>query len=227
MLLLLSGILRIFPIFGTIKNESFPPVLSSKDEFNYLIKHKNGDKNARDKLIIHNLRLVAHIAKKYENNKIERDDLLSIGMIGLTKAVDTFKVESNNKLGTYAARCIDNEILMVLRKGKNKKNIIWSHLYNGSDAYGNEMRLIDSVKDDSVDIEDKIVLDSRIHLLKNSLHILNKRELTILKYRYGLLNTIPLTQKEIASLLKISRSYVSRIEKRALSKLYYHMKSED
>lgn len=210
----------IFPFFGALKSESYPDKLSLEDENKYLELMKNGDKNARGKLIEHNLRLVAHIVKKLDYSNDERDDLLSIGIIGLIKAVDTFNFDCNNKLGTYASKCIENEILMYFRSNKNQYKTSYLNSPIGFDKEGNEICLIDIVKDENADIEQKFILSKSKENLFNSLNVLSKRELSIIEMRYGINNAQIKTQKEIAKLYKISRSYVSRIEKRALMKLY-------
>jgi RNA polymerase sporulation-specific sigma factor len=212
--------LFIFPFFGTIKSESYPPALSSEDEKKYIDMMEAGDKNARNKLIEHNLRLVAHIAKKYENTFEDKDDILSIGMIGLIKAVDSFNFNATNKLGTYAAKCIENEILMHLRSNKNKRNYTWLSTPIGLDKDGNEIELMDIVKDESIPVDEQMEIDETHKKLYESIKLLNPRELDIISRRYGLFNKKIETQKDIAKQMKISRSYVSRIEKRALMKLY-------
>lgn len=212
--------LFIFPLFGTIKSESYPPPLSSEEEKNYIDLMEKGDKNARNKLIEHNLRLVAHIAKKYENTFEDKDDILSIGIFGLIKAVDSFNYKAKNKLATYAAKCIENEILMHFRSNKNKRNFTWLSTPIGLDKDGNEIELMDVVKDESIPVEEQMIIDETHKKLYNALKILNPRELDIISKRYGLLGKNVETQKDIAKSMKISRSYVSRIEKRALMKLY-------
>lgn len=214
----------LLPIIGAIKSESYPRKLTLEEEKAYLVKYKeNNDQNARNKLIEHNLRLVAHIAKKYENTCEDKDDILSIGIIGLMKAVDSYQISAANKLATYAARCIENEILMTLRANKNKRNIVrlQSPIYEDKD--GNEMELLDFIEDKDIDLiksyENKKLNENLINALKT----LNDREYDIISRRYGL-NGISQTQKEIADEMKISRSYVSRIEKRALLKLYFILK---
>ena len=213
----------LLPFFGAIKSESYPPKLSADEEMHYLLLMKDGDMNARGKLIEHNLRLVAHIAKKYDNINEDKDDILSIGIVGLIKGIDTFKIEHNSKLATYIARCIENEILMSIRSNKNKVN--YTYLYNsiGEDKDGNEIELIDVIKDDSPSVIEELCHESKISKLNKALSILSDREIDILNRRYGLNNTKVQTQKEIAQDLKISRSYVSRIEKRALIKLYLEL----
>ncbi len=218
--------LFIFPIFGSIRNRSYPDVLSKEDELEYLSKLATGCQLSRNKLIEHNLRLVAHIAKKYENTFEDKDDLISIGTFGLIKAVDTFKVDANNKLSTYAARCIENEILMKIRSNKKHRNTTYLQSSIGSSEDG-DLSLLDVICDNSMGIEDKIVLEESLKKLTNSIGILNTREYEIISRRYGLDNKEAETQREIAKDLKISRSYVSRIEKRALTKLYFQIKEEE
>lgn len=214
----------LLPLFGAIKSESYPQKLTDEEEKMYL-EHfiYNKDETARAKLIEHNLRLVAHIAKKYENTQEDKDDILSIGIIGLMKAVDTFQITSNNKLATYAARCIENEILMHLRSTKNKRKLIYLQSPVAMDKDGNEVELLDLVEDKNVDImasyEKKVMQQNLTEALKS----LNSREYEIIARRYGI-NRNSQTQKEIAKDLSISRSYVSRIEKRALLKLYFLLK---
>jgi len=216
----------LLPILGAIKSESYPRKLSNDEEREYLeLFHNNKDQNARNKLIEHNLSLVAHIAKKYENTMEDKDDILSIGIIGLMKAVDTYQISANNKLATYAARCIENEILMTLRANKNKKNLVYLQSTISTDKDGNELELLDFIEDKDVDLY-KSYENKKIHEnLHNALKTLSSREYDIISRRYGL-NREAQTQKEIASEMKISRSYVSRIEKRALLKLYFLMKDQ-
>ncbi len=218
--------LFIFPFFGTIKSESYPPALSTEEEKKYIDMMEVGDKNARNKLIEHNLRLVAHIAKKYENTFEDKDDILSIGIIGLIKAVDSFNYNAKNKLATYAAKCIENEILMHFRSNKNKRNYTWLSTPIGLDKDGNEIELMDIVKDESMPVDEQMEVDESHKKLYQSLKLLNERELDIISRRYGLFGKKVETQKDIAKQMKISRSYVSRIEKRALMKLYLTMGDE-
>ncbi|XMB85139.1 RNA polymerase sporulation sigma factor SigK [Mycoplasmatota bacterium WC44] len=213
----------LFPLLGMIKSASYPEKLTADQELNYLDKMAVGSKDAREKLIEHNLRLVAHIVKKFENTMESKEDLLSIGSIGLIKAVDTYRHPSPTKLATYAARCIENEILMQLRSNKKKRNVSLLNSPIGYDKEGNEILLIDIVADDAEPIEERFILDENIAKLKRALSILSDRELEILVRRYGLENNRPETQKNIAKDLGISRSYVSRIEKRALMKLYLQL----
>ena len=176
-----------------------------------------GNKTARNKLIEHNLRLVAHIVKKFDSK--DTDDLISIGTIGLIKGIDSYKNNKKTKITTYAARCIQNEILMYYRSNKNKGNTISLNDTIGYDKEGNEINLIEMIKDKDIDLFDKIDIKNNIMLLNKYLKVLNLREKEIIIKRYGLYNTLEMTQKEIAKELKISRSYVSRIEKRALTKM--------
>lgn len=197
----------------------FPSPLSEKEEEEAILKAKEGDRDARNKLIEHNLRLVAHIVKKYENYKMETDDLISIGTIGLIKGIDSYSMNKGVKLNTYAARCAENEILMFIRSNKKNINNISLNDSLGFDKDGNEITFGEVLKDDTKDFSENIFLKDNIELLKIYINILSKREKDIIIMRYGLLNTEELTQKEIAKKLRISRSYVSRIEKRALIKI--------
>lgn len=213
--------LFVLPFFGAIKSQSYPPKLTEDEEKHYLSLMQNGDRSARTKLIEHNLRLVAHIAKKYDNTFEEKDDILSIGIIGLIKAVDTYNFDAYNKLATYAARCIENEILMHLRSNKNKHNYVYLESPIGYDKEGNEIELIDFIDDKTPNALDRLIKENEISDLNLALKTLTSRELEIISLRYGLKDNDPKTQKYIAKALNISRSYVSRIEKRALMKLYY------
>lgn len=216
----------LLPILGAIKSESYPRKLTSEEEKEYLLLLANNkDQNARNKLIEHNLRLVAHIAKKYENTMEDKDDILSIGIIGLMKAVDTYQISANNKLATYAARCIENEILMTLRANKNKKNVIHLQSTISTDKDGNELELLDLLEDKDVDLYKSYENRKIQENLNQALKTLSTREYDIIARRYGL-NREAQTQKDIAKELKISRSYVSRIEKRALLKLYFLLKDQ-
>ena len=165
------------------------------------------------------MRLVAHIVKKFDSKETDTDDLISIGTIGLIKGIDTFKNSKNTKITTYAARCIQNEILMYFRSQKKQGITISLNDAIGHDKEGNEINLINVIKDKSIDLFDAIDLKNNVELLQKYLKLLNKREKEIIIKRYGLNNTKDMTQKEIADELHISRSYVSRIEKRALTKM--------
>ena len=205
---------------GSYSVNVFPEPLSADEEQIYLEKLKNGDKEARAKLIEHNLRLVAHIVKKYDVKEKDVDDLISIGTIGLIKGIDSFKNEKNTRLTTYCAKCIQNEILMYFRNNKKHINDVSLNDSIGYDKDGNEINLIDVIKSNDEDIVLKLHNKDSIETLINYLSILNEREKEIIIKRYGLFNNDELTQKEISEKLNISRSYVSRIEKRALLKIY-------
>ena len=204
--------------------DKLPPPLSKEKELEYLIKAKQGDIEARNILIEHNLRLVVFLAKKYENTGFDIEDLVSIGSIGLIKGINTYKIDKNIKLATYASRCIANEILMFLRKNKRKKIEISLEDTLNYDAEGNELRLEDilGTEEDVVpkSLEDK--LDKE--LLRKEINILDEREKEIMTLRYGLNNTLEYTQKEVAEMLGISQSYISRIEKKVVRKLQNIMK---
>ena len=200
--------------------KSFPKPLSTKEETDYLQRCKEGDKDARDKLIEHNLRLVAHIVKKYNMIDKETDDLISIGTIGLIKAIDTFDDEKGIRLATYASRCIDNELLMMLRSGKRLAKEVYLYDPIGSDREGNVINLVDIIEEAEIDIVENLVLEDDIKKLYHMISkVLTDREREIICLRYGLSNHKEVTQREIAGKLGISRSYVSRIEKKALKKL--------
>lgn len=196
----------------------FDSPLSKEDEQIYIERHLKGDKDARNKLIEHNLRLVAHIVKKYES-KGNTDDLISIGTIGLIKGIDSYRPQKKVKLTTYAAKCAENEILMYFRSNKKYNNNISLNDVIGHDKDGGDITLIDVLKEETESPIKTIEYNDNIAHLSKYLTVLNKRELEIIKMRYGLLNTNEKTQKEIAKKLGISRSYVSRIEKRALIKM--------
>ncbi len=208
------------PLFlGYIKTNIFLSPLSKEDETLYIKQWINGDHNARDKLIEHNLRLVAHIAKKYENSNVLSEDLISIGTIGLIKAVDSYSNHHQTKLATYAARCIENEILMYLRYNKKTRLDVSINEAISKDKDDGEIALIDVIPMVQPEIIDTIHLNDQIKQLLTYLNILTEREREIIELRYGLNLKKALTQKEIAKEYKISRSYVSRIEKRGLTKL--------
>lgn len=200
--------------------KSFPPSLSAEEEQYYLQKYLEGDLEAKHILIERNLRLVAHVIKKYQHLEENPEDLISIGTIGLIKAIITFNPEKNNKLGTYAARCIENEILMLLRTKKKHSKEVSLYEPIGTDRDGNEIQLFDIIETDEADAQTKITLKDDIRLLYEKLESeLSPRERLVLKMRYGLYNQEEYTQREIADQLGISRSYVSRIEKSAIEKL--------
>ncbi len=204
--------------------DKLPPPLSKEEELNYVIRAREGDENAKNILIEHNLRLVVFLAKKYENTGYELDDLVSIGSIGLIKGINTYKSDKNIKLATYASRCIANEILMFLRKNKKRKTEISFEDALNYDNEGNELHLEDilGTEDDLVSKEyedkvDKLALQKEINKLK-------PRDKQIMVMRYGLNNTKEYTQKEVAELLGISQSYISRIEKKVIKNLKIVMK---
>ncbi len=204
---------------ASYSNNVFPEPLTSEEEAFCIEKARFGDKEARNKLIEHNLRLVAHIVKKFEHSGADQDDLISIGTIGLIKGVDSFSKSKGTKITTYCARCIENEILMYFRANtKNSKNISINESI-GYDKEGNEITILDVLKMPSIDFIDEIETKDNIKLLSNYIHILTPREKEIIEKRYGLNNYEEETQKEIAKKMGISRSYVSRIEKRALTKI--------
>ncbi|MGM9878923.1 MAG: RNA polymerase sporulation sigma factor SigK [Bacilli bacterium] len=200
-------------------NNVFKEPLSKEEEEKYIDLLLKGDKDARDKLIEHNLRLVAHITKKYENTNIDNDDLISIGTIGLIKGIDSYSKKHGTKITTYCAKCIENEVLMFFRSNKKNNNTISLDDPIGYDKEGNDITILDILKTPKPDyIEDMYVKDN-IKLLGKYLNRLSQREKEIIVRRYGLLNHDEQTQKEIAKDLNISRSYVSRIEKRAVTKI--------
>ena len=210
---------ELFFFTGSYSNNLFPDPLSNQEEEECILKMKNGDREARNKLIEHNLRLVAHIVKKFEHDVNIQDDLISIGTIGLIKGIDTYSNNKNVKLTTYCARCIQNEILMYYRSNnKYNKNISINDSI-GYDKDGNEITIVDILKSDKPDFALDLYQKENVKLLSEYVKVLNKREKEIITYRYGLNNNDELTQKEIAKKLHISRSYVSRIEKRALTKM--------
>ncbi|AYD40135.1 RNA polymerase sporulation sigma factor SigK [Clostridium fermenticellae] len=202
-------------------NTSFPQPLSDKEEQYYLKKLKDGDILAKSILVERNLRLVAHIVKKYSYPTKDLDDLISIGTVGLIKAIDSFDASKGTRLATYAAKCIENEILMLIRNNKKTKNEVYLQDPIGVDKEGNEISLMDILSSDENSIIE--IVESKIQVKKLYSKIntcLSEREKNVVQMRYGLLEGKPRTQREIAKILGISRSYVSRIEKRALKKLY-------
>lgn len=220
MLNLLICLIKGMTLFsGSYSINVFPDPLSKEDEEDCIMKMFSGDKEARNKLIEHNLRLVAHIVKKFDTRNVDTDDLISIGTIGLIKGIDTYKLSKNTRITTYAARCIQNEILMYFRATKKTNNDVSLNDSIGYDKEGNEINLIDVIKDKEKDISELLHEQELLDKLTIYLGILTPREKMILTKRYGLNNTKELTQKEIAKDMKISRSYVSRIEKRALTKV--------
>lgn len=200
--------------------KSFPKPLSTTEEKSYLLQYKDGSQEARSVLIERNLRLVAHIVKKYSAPDKEIDDLISIGTIGLIKAIDTFDSDKGIRLATYASRCIDNELLMMLRSGKKQSKEVYLYEPIGADKEGNEINLLDIIESVDEDIVDTLETRENIVKLKKFVQkLLTDREKEIIILRYGLEGGEEVTQREIAVRLGISRSYVSRIEKKALKKL--------
>ncbi len=216
---LFSLLKNLFCFTGSYSNEVFPDPLSSEEEEECIKKKEEGDLDARNKLIEHNLRLVAHIVKKFDQRPGDVDDLISIGTIGLIKGVDSFSSSKGVKITTYCARCIENEILMYFRSNNKYSRDVSINEAVGFDKDGNEIAIQDVLKSPKVDFVEDINIKDNIILLKKYLEILQPREKEILVRRYGLFNQEEETQKEIAKKLGISRSYVSRIEKRALTKI--------
>lgn len=222
LLLILSTIFRPFIILCgyMMQSNSFPKPLSRDEEAKYLKLYSEGDKEAKDVLIERNLRLVAHIVKKYHNTGKDIDDLISIGTIGLIKAISTYNPNKGTRLATYAARCIDNEILMSIRSDRKVKMEYSLHDPIGSDKEGNEINLLDILGTDVDEVLNEVDLriqTTKLYRLLNK--VLEEREKTIIELRYGLVDGDHKTQREIANMLGISRSYVSRIESRAIDKL--------
>ena len=206
--------------------KTFAKPLNARDERECLERLKEGDQEARNKLIEHNMRLVAHVVKKYGMQEREAEDLISVGTIGLIKAVNTYDMDKGSRLATYAAKCIDNEILMMFRS--EKKHLKVGSLFEpiGTDKEGNEIRLVDIIENDGREIADVVALGQEIRRLYQVFDTaLKEKEKFVLKMRYGLFGCREHTQREIAAQMGISRSYVSRIEKAALEKLCAVMES--
>lgn len=211
---------QLLPLGGFLRSQAFARPLDHKSETAYFYRMKEGDQEARRLLIEHNLRLVAHLAKKYDISKESSDDLISIGTIGLMKAVDSFQVEKGLRFSTYAGRCIENEIRMHLRSSKNHyQNVSLDESICDSD--GQSIALIDAIASPETEsVSEKLLRQERLKALNQHLHVLDKREREVIKRRYGLQGCQEETQREIARSMKISRSYVSRIEKKAYEKLF-------
>lgn len=219
---------KLFFFTGTIGGKnSFPKPLTKEEEERCLALAKQGDKQAKDTLVRHNMRLVAHIVKKY-SGAAETDDLISVGSIGLIKAINTYEAGHGTALATYTARCIENEILMLIRANKKHKGNLSLSDPVGTDKDGNELTLMDLLfeKEDGVfdEVEGAV---RREKLVGEMRRILSDREFTVLSLRYALKGGVPLPQREVAKVLRISRSYISRIEKRALDKLKRKLRRED
>ena len=210
---------RVNNIFYVGSSDILPEPLSKEEETNYVLLSMNGDEFARNKLIEHNLRLVVFLAKKYENTMVDLEDLVSIGTIGLIKGVNTYKLDKNIKLATYASRCIDNEILMYLRKTKRRRSEVSFEDSLSFDAEGNELHLEDVLGTEPDIVTKGLEDETNNRLLKEEINKLNDRDKEIIEYRYGLNGKDELTQKEVADLLGISQSYISRIEKKVIKKL--------
>jgi RNA polymerase sporulation-specific sigma factor len=205
-------------LFGYLNNQVFPHPLEAEEEKNYLIELQQGSFEARNKLIEHNLRLVAHVVRKYESSGEDMEDLISIGTIGLIKAIKTYKPDRGVKLATYSARCIENEVLMHLRNIRKLRQEVSIYDPIGYDKEGNEISLMDILTADSEILE---TIEARMQgeKVKDKMDTLSGREREVIEMRYGLFNGLKETQRDISRKLGISRSYVSRIEKRAVNKL--------
>ena len=211
--------LLFFALHLSPSGNSFPPALSAKEEQDCLQRMKEGDESAKNELIEHNLRLVAHIIKKYYSNSSQQEDLISIGTIGLIKAVNSFDADKGTRLATYAARCIENEILMHFRAQKKTAQDVSMNEPIETDSEGNPLTLMDIISTEDEIVEDIYKLSMIKKLNAEIRKITDEREKTIIILRYGLNGNRPLTQLEVSKKLGISRSYVSRIEKRVLSRM--------
>jgi RNA polymerase sporulation-specific sigma factor len=226
MFFVLIQFLQGFFLFGHLASgNSFPKPISADEEKEYLQKYSEGNEDARNILIEHNLRLVAYVAKKYSNHAKESEDIISVGTIGLIKAIATYSPDKGTRLATYAIRCIDNEILMYLRNLKKNSGTIYLQDIVGADPEGNEVRIEDKLADDKDDIDEQVSSKMQKKKLQEIMcKVLHGREKIVILLRYGLGPTMEeMTQREIAVALDISRSYVSRLEKKALSKLRKEM----
>ena len=226
---LLFKLLDIKFLLGFISNGVLPSKLSEEEEEKYIeqLFNENSHQEARNMLITHNLRLVAHIASKYESKDENLDDLISIGTIGLVKAVDTYSKDKQVKLATYASKCIENEILMVLRSNKKHSKNISLYEPIGVDKDGLEVQLVEVLPSNDELLVEQVTQNEKLSALLNYLNVLDERELKIISLRFGLNNGNEYTQKEISKMYNISRSYVSRIEKRALTKLLSEFKKNN
>ena len=223
MLKLIRKLKELFSKFSELfyigSTDKLPPPLSKDEEEYYIVMAEDGDEFARDKLIEHNLRLVVFLAKKYENTGVDLEDLVSIGTIGLMKGVKTFSSDKNIKLATYASRCIDNEILMFLRKNKKTKGEVSFEESLSFDADGNELHLEDVLGTDADIVTRGLEDDLNRKLMMEEIDRLSERDREIIIMRYGLFNREEKTQKEVADILGISQSYISRIEKKVIKRL--------
>lgn len=216
---IIKEILNDNNIFFIGSADKLPEPLSKEEEVFYVEKSMNGDIEARQKLIEHNLRLVVYLAKRYENTKVDLEDLVSIGTIGLIKGVNTYKLDKNIKLATYASRCIDNEILMYLRKNKKRKTEVSFEDSLSYDSEGNELHLEDIMGTDADIVTKGIEEENDKKILEEEINKLNKRDKQIMILRYGLFDQNEMTQKDVAKMLGISQSYISRIEKKVIKRL--------
>jgi len=200
--------------------KTFPQPLSAREEREYLERYRSGDQAAREELIYRNMRLVAHVIKKYQNSEYEMEDLLSVGTIGLIKAVNTFNMEKGSRLATYAAKCVENEVLMMFRAGKKFSKEVSIYDPIGTDKDGETVSLLDVLEVDGRDAVDQIILKQDIKQLYETFESsLKDTEKMVIRMRYGLFGEKEHTQREVAEAMGISRSYVSRIEKKAVEKL--------
>ena len=222
------GLFLLLPVFLGFSSSgsigAFLKPLSKEEEEKFIIQYQDGTeeekKQAKDALVLHNLRLVAHIAKKYHNSQREPEELLSVGIVGLIKAIISYNTEKSIRLATYASKCIENEILMALRLGKKSQNDISLHEPIGTDRDGNEIVMLDIINSNTPDFADVLDISLKSEKMIHSIQeVLTKREQTVIVLRYGLGTYDTYTQQEIAKVLGISRSYVSRIEKKALKKM--------
>ena len=219
LLRIIYKVLRNNNIFFIGSTDKLPEPLSKEDEIKYVELSMLGDRNAKEILIEHNLRLVVYLAKRYENTKVDLEDLVSIGTIGLIKGVNTYKLDKNIKLATYASRCIDNEILMYLRKNKKRRTEVSFEDSLSYDAEGNELHLEDILGTDNDIVTRGIEKETEKKLLEIEINKLNKRDKEIMILRYGLFNHEEMTQKDVATKLGISQSYISRIEKKVIKRI--------
>ena len=224
---MIKRLIKKILLFLNLDNELFfvgsadklPGPLSKEEEYELVKRNMEGDVSAKNKLIEHNLRLVVFLSKKYENTGLDLEDLVSIGSIGLIKGINTYKLDKNIKLATYASRCIDNEILMYLRKNKRRKTEVSFEDNLSYDSEGNELHLEDILGTEYDIVTKGLETETNINILSKELDKLNKRDRQIIVLRYGLENNEEMTQKDVATFLGISQSYISRIEKKVLKRL--------
>ncbi|MBE3596569.1 MAG: RNA polymerase sporulation sigma factor SigK [Hydrogenibacillus sp.] len=224
---LIAYLLKEFSfLISHLKNNAFPHPLSEDEEAKAISRLMEGDPEARHRLIVHNLRLVAHVVKKFDLTHEDYDELIQIGSYGLIKAIDTFQPEKGTKLATYASKVVENEILMYLRSKKKSRKDVSLHDPVGVDKEGNEITLIDVLASEEEEVEEQVHQQIEQEKILRYLHVLDDREKDVIARRFGLSGEREQTQREVAKALGISRSYVSRIEKRALHKLYNAMMRE-